>query len=78
MVEHQRFDRALQQVGDVIEAADVRQLVSQYRFQFLSAEIDQCAGWNQDHGSDPSNDGGHLSKSGLAQTYAAANPELAG
>ncbi len=78
MVEQQRFDGALQQVGNVIEAADMRQLMSQHSFQFLSAQIDQRAGGNQDHGPYPSNNGGHLSERGLTQPYASANPELSG
>ena len=66
MVEQQGFDGTLQQVGYIIEAADVRQFVSQHSFEFLGAEIDQCAGGNQNHGANPADYRGDLSESGLA------------
>ena len=51
----------LQPPHPVVVPADVSQLVRQYGFQFLNAEIDQRASGNQNHGPYPSNDGGDLS-----------------
>jgi len=38
MVEEQRFDSGLQQVDQVVMAADVRQFVRQYRFELFNRE----------------------------------------
>jgi hypothetical protein len=59
MIEEQRLDRALQQVDQVVVAADVRQLVGQDRLDLGRAQAAQHAGRKQDHGTQPAERGGH-------------------
>lgn len=55
VIEEQRLGHHLTDVDEVVVAADVRKLVSEYRIQLRGGQAHQRRGWEKDKGAKPAN-----------------------
>ena len=78
VVEEERFDRGLDQVGEVVVAADVGQLVGEDRLDLLGREASEDAGGEEDDGLEEADDGGDLDEGRFEELDGAAEAEPGG
>jgi len=78
MVEPENLDDGLCEVDEVIAAADVRQLVREYRLKLLDAQAGNGADRQQDHRLDPSDDRRHVDQRRSPQSDRAADAQSSG
>jgi hypothetical protein len=67
VIKEQRFDEGLQQVHEVVVAADVRELVRDDGFDLGGCQRDKRAGGNQHDWFHPAHDGRHVHERRLEQ-----------
>jgi hypothetical protein len=75
MVEEQRLHRRLQQVHEVVAAADVRELVGEHELELRGGEADERARGNQDDRTQPAQRGRHLHQSRLEEPHGGGDPK---
>lgn len=75
VVEEQRLGGGLQQVNQVVAAADVRQLVGQDQLELRRREPGEGAAGQQDHGPQPADHRGHLHERRLVEGEGRPNPQ---
>jgi hypothetical protein len=73
MVEEQRLDRGLHQVGEIVVPPHVRQLVSENRLQLVWRQPGERARWHEHHRLEPAEDGGDLQDRRLEERHALAD-----
>src|SRR5580704_16847432 len=60
MVEQECFGDALQDVDEIIVAADMREFVSEQRLDVFGWKAGESADWHQNYGTEPADDGWNL------------------
>ena len=75
MVEEQGLHRGLEQVHQVVAAADVGQLVGQDQLELPRGEAGERAGGQQDHGPQPADHRGHLDESRFVEAHRRRDPQ---